>query len=96
MTGKDKLEAEDKKKHIYYSRNGKCEVCNEVIPFSQAQLAHRIPKSKMYIEKYGKEVIHHYANLALTCSLKCNSKVNIGSNPGKILDVLSEIIEERR
>ena len=39
------------------------------------QLAHRIPKAKSYLKKYGKEVIHHKLNLATVCSLKCNDAV---------------------
>ena len=94
MTNREKFEAEEKKKRIYYKNLGRCEVCQLSIPIGLAQLAHRIPKSKMNLKKYGKEVIHSYQNLALVCSLKCNSKVNIGNNPGKILDVLSEIAKE--
>ena len=96
MNDRQKLQAQDKKEMIYFDRDGKCEVCNKTIPFNQAQLAHRICKSKMNLAKYGSEVIHHPLNMALTCSLKCNAKVNIGNNPGKILDVLTEIIEADR
>lgn len=99
MTGHEKQEAEDKKQWIYFSRGGECEVCGKTIPYNEAQLAHRIAKSKPNLAKYGKEIINHPINLALTCSDKfgrCNDSVNIGNNPGAILDILSEIIEGNR
>ena len=39
------------------------------------QLAHKIPATKGYLKRYGKEVIHHPLNLATVCSLKCNDAV---------------------
>ena len=91
MNDRQKMQAQDKKEMIYFDRDGRCEVCNKQIPFNQAQLAHRICKSKANIKKYGADVIHHPLNMALVCSLKCNSKVNISGNFGKILDVLAQI-----
>lgn len=91
MNPREKLEAEEKKIRIYNIRAGICEVCPKIISYSQAQLAHRIPKSKVNLKKYGKGIIHHPKNLALTCSLECNSKVNINNNPGAIEELLKEI-----
>jgi len=96
MNDKQKMQAQDLKEMIYFDRDGKCEVCGKTIPFNEAQLAHRICKSKMNLAKYGRDIIHHPYNMALVCSLSCNAKVNIGGNPGKILDVLSQIIEANR
>ena len=96
MNYRQKMQAQDKKEMIYFDRDGRCEVCHKLIKFNEAQLAHRIPKSKMNLAKYGVDIIHHPYNMALVCSLSCNAKVNIGSNPGKILDVLSDIIEDAR
>ena len=97
MTAREKMEAEDKKIRIYNSRCGICEVCKKVIPYNQAQLAHRIAKSKPNLKKYGEDVLSHPKNLALTCSDKfgrCNDSCNIGNNPGKVQELLSEIAEE--
>ena len=91
MTARQKFEANEKKIQIYNSRAGICEVCKLNIPFNQAQLAHRIPKSKMYLKKYGAKVIHHKKNLALVCGLECNSTVNIGGNPEKVKQLVNEI-----
>ncbi len=96
MTAKEKLEAQEKKIQIYNSRNCTCEVCNKNISFSEAQLAHRISKSKPNIKKYGKKVIHHNLNLALTCSDKfgrCNDSVNINNNPIAIGELIKDIKE---
>ena len=91
MTAKQILEANEKKIQIYNSRNATCEVCGKVITQSEAQLAHRIPKSKMYLKRYGKEIIHHSKNLALVCGLECNSRVNINGSPLAIEQLVIEI-----
>ena len=76
MTNKEKIEAEEHKYHLYCLANKKCQVCGkDIFDYSQAQLAHRIPKSKLNLAKYGKEVIHHPLNMAIVCSLTCNSSV---------------------
>lgn len=92
-TAREKLEAEEKKIRIYNIRAGVCEVCQKIIPYSQAQLAHRIGQTKVNLKKYGKETIHSFHNLALVCSLECNSKVDISMNPMKIEELLKEIRE---
>ena len=75
MTGRQKADALEQKAQIYHERRGRCEVCDKLIPFGEAQLAHRIPMTKKYIKEYGKPFIHSKDNLALVCSLKCNSAV---------------------
>ena len=75
MTGRQKADAIEHKAQIYHERHGKCEVCGKLIPFDEAQLAHRIPKTKRYLKDYGKLFIHSDDNLALVCSLRCNSAV---------------------
>lgn len=97
MTAREKLEAEEKKKRIYYMKGGTCEVCGKVIPYAEAQLAHRIAKTRPNIKKYGKNVINHPLNLALTCSDRfgrCNDACNIGNNPVKVAKLLGEILND--
>jgi len=94
MTEREKLEAWEKKKRIYYRENGRCEVCGKLIPLEQSQLGHRIGQTKQNLKKYGKKIIHHEKNMALTCSLRCNAKVDISHNPVKVAKLLSEILEE--
>ena len=91
MTAKQKLESQEKKIQIYNARIATCEVCGKNIPFNDCQLAHRIPKTKMYLKKYGVEIIHHEMNLALVCGLRCNSAVNIGMNPIAVGELVNKI-----
>lgn len=60
-------------------QSGMCAVCNKALSLNQPQLAHILPKTKSNVKKYGLEIIDHERNLALVCSLKCNSAVLIGS-----------------
>ena len=90
MTNKDKFYASELKERIYFERNGACEVCGKIIPFGEAQLAHRVAKTKANIRKYGEDFIHSSVNLALTCPGACNDTVNIGFNPVEIQKVLDE------
>ncbi len=91
MTEREKFEANEKKERIYYARGGVCEFCRKPVTLAECQMAHRIPKSKMFLKMFGKKVIHSAGNLALTCSLKCNAAVNIGNNPGAIEELVGEI-----
>ena len=96
MTGAERLEAEDKKKYIYYSRGGVCKVCGKPVPLQGCQLGHKIGQTKANLKKYGKEIIHHEKNLELVCSLKCNSAVDISFRPNEVLKVLVEIQGDRK
>ena len=87
---REKFYANEKKEQIYYSRGAECEVCKAFIPFNQAQLAHRISKSKANIKKYGKDFIHSDINIALVCSAKCNDAVNVGFKPMEVQRLLDE------
>lgn len=73
MTEYDKLVANEAKEKRYRQALGQCEICHKQITRSEAQLAHRIPKHKKYILKWGQSVINHELNLMLTCP-GCNSK----------------------
>jgi len=97
MTDRQRLEAGEKKKTKYFQSNGKCFTCGKPVRLDNCQFAHKIAKSKANYSKYGKEIIDHILNGEITCSDKfgrCNDAVNIGNNPGKVLDVLSEIAKE--
>lgn len=91
MTERQKIEVMEKKIHLYMDRGGICEVCGKPVELSQAQLGHRFPKTKYNIRKYGKDITHHSYNLALVCSLKCNSAVNISNKPEEIKVLVERI-----
>ena len=71
----EKIRAEEMKFNRYCECGHRCEVCDKFMTYANAQISHRIPQHKKYIKKYGKSVIHHPLNWALTCSLKCNGAV---------------------
>lgn len=76
-------------------RGSRCEVCGTPVTLGSCQLAHRIPKTKRNLKTYGKKVIHHDLNLAIVCSLRCNSMVlcNIATNPVEAGRIISQIKE---
>lgn len=94
MNAREKIEAEEKKLEIYNIRGAVCEVCGKRVLYTEAQIAHRIPKTKGYLKKYGKKIMHHKRNLALVCSLECNSAVNVGNNFIKVRELIDRIKEE--
>jgi hypothetical protein len=75
-----------------------CAVCKKPLTLDNAQYAHRIPKHKKYIKKYGKEVINSRFNLALVCSLKCNCAVLLdpATHPVEAAELIKQIKEERK
>lgn len=58
------------------------------------QIAHIIAKTKVNIKKYGKEIIHHKANLRSVCSLECNAEIMIGDCKPMLIQEQIEKIKE--
>ena len=75
MTERERFIYQENRMRLMVERGCTCEVCGNHLDYGNLQLAHRLPKSKGYLKKYGKEVIHHPLNLATVCSLKCNDAV---------------------
>lgn len=73
---------------------GRCEVCGKpfYLPESVFQLAHIVKQSKYNLKRYGKEIIHHPANMKAVCSLVCNSKADMGFADEKIRKHIDKII----
>ena len=83
----DSEEAVYKRVLIIREQHGVCGVCGKLFTdFNPPEIAHRIPKHKKWLKKYGKEIIHHRLNLVATCK-NCNSSVlvNPATLPGKAL-----------
>ncbi len=91
MTGKELLKYEETRIDVYNRARGKCEVCNSPIEYLTYQMAHKIPQSKMYLKKYGKEVIHHRLNFVATCGLICNGRASISGWPLEIDELVQKI-----
>ena len=81
MTSRESLEVTEMKIRLHAERGGYCQTCMKPVSVEQTQLAHRVPKTKGNLKKYGKQIIHHELNLAITCSLECNAAVLIHGLP---------------
>ena len=83
------------KLRLLNQRGSRCEVCGKQLTLDTCQLAHRIPKTKYNLKTYGAKVIHHDLNLAVVCSLQCNSAVlcNIATNPVEAGWIIKKIRE---
>ncbi len=92
---KEKEEMIEKKLYLLNKTGWRCEVCGKRLTLDNAQLAHRIPQTKAYIKKYGKQIIHHELNLACVCSLRCNSAVLLDpkTHPVEALELIEKIRE---
>lgn len=76
MTEKEMFECFETKMRVFQRDNYECQVCGKSIyHYGAPQLAHIKSKSKVNINKYGKEYIHSDNNLKSCCSLTCNAKV---------------------
>lgn len=75
MTERERLAVTEIKIRKCQEQHYKCGVCGKPITPPSCQLAHKIPKTKFLLNKYGKQLIHHDLNLVACCSLNCNSLV---------------------
>lgn len=72
--------------------NGVCEVCGAMLG-SYRQMAHRIGNTKSNRAKFGDFIIDHRFNVGMTCSLKCNAKLDISFNSGACIKLCLKIYE---
>lgn len=95
LSAREKLEIEERKAERILKAMNHCSECDNYFPSSKLQFAHRIPKYKSYVEKYGYEVIHHEKNTPITCP-DCNIKVSLNpsSNPVEAQELVDEIMKE--
>ena len=96
MKERDKIDAIEKKQQIIAERGFRCEVCGKPVSYQTAQLAHIVPSTKSYLQRYGGDIIHHPLNLAVVCSLKCNSAVLLDpkTHPIESAELIAKIKEE--
>lgn len=92
MTERAKLEAQEGRLALFAACGWLCQVCGRPLREGVPQLAHRIPKRKDRIAKYGPEVIHHRLNLVPVCGLKCNGKVDLSNRPLEEAELVKEIL----
>ena len=79
---------------IYEAQGGRCATCQQSILFSEGQLAHKIPEVVWAIEKYGKSVVDHPMNKAMTHGGFCNDQQNIQNHPLECDELAAEIRKE--
>jgi len=96
MTERERFEYQENRIRLMVERGCKCEVCGKHLDITNLQLAHRIPQTKGYLKRYGKEVLHHPMNLATVCSLKCNDAVLLDpkTHPIEARELIEKIKEE--
>lgn len=83
---------EEQRRYALAISGGKCEICGKPLG-PHAQGAHRIANTKANRTKWGSFIIDHPLNIAMTCSLGCNSSCNIGQDPRKCLDLVKHITD---
>lgn len=95
MTEREKLACAEMKIRKAEEQKGLCYVCGRLLgEGTHPQLAHRIKQS--YADIVGKKVIHHALNMALVCSLECNSSVSLGAYDTKIDELVKKIRKSLR
>lgn len=85
--------AKEQRQYALAISGGFCEVCGCPLNEGQPQGAHRIGNTKMNRAKYGDFVIDHRFNMGMTCSLKCNGKLDISGNAGEVIKLCKRIYE---
>jgi len=90
----EKEAAEEQKMLLYNMQHGLCETCGKPVKWAEAQAAHRIPKHKWLLKKYGTEVIHHRFNLAITHCGNCNDAVMIMPESLQAKRLIERILED--
>lgn len=94
MTSRESLDYMAKRFYVFNRAGGRCETCGDPISVGVFHMAHRIPQTKYFIRKYGKEIVHHELNFAATCPTDgCNSAQDIRNHPVEV-DELAQHIQE--
>lgn len=77
---REKLAMYEERLELYNKAGGICEHCGKRVSMDAFQVAHRIPNSPTWRKKYGKEIIDHKLNKAVTHP-ECNSAVLLVNDP---------------
>ena len=85
--------AKEQRQYALAINSGLCEVCGRPLNEGQPQGAHRIGNTKANRAKYGNFIIDHRFNIGMTCSLKCNGKLDISGNTCEVIKLCKRIYE---
>ncbi len=83
----------EQRQFAFIGSGGVCEVCGKPIIDKRPQAAHRIGYTKANLAKYGSMVVDHVLNVGMTCSLECNSGLDISMNPVECLKLCRRIYD---
>lgn len=95
MTEKEAFYAGQQQMECFERDGFVCQNCGQSIYSNHTpQTAHRICKSKINLETYGPEIIHHKFNLVSVCCLFCNGKFNIDNQTASKMALINKIKED--
>jgi 5-methylcytosine-specific restriction endonuclease McrA len=75
----------------FHEQGGLCGSCGKPINVTDSELAHRIPKRRWTLAKWGPMILHHRKNLVLTHPGACNDAASIGNHPVEMDRLAREI-----
>jgi len=76
---------------IYNRDGGRCRTCGEPVDVNAFEVAHRIADTICNARRFGRAVIDHPLNKATAHAGRCNSRMNIGTNPVECAKLVKEI-----
>ena len=87
------LDAYEERIAIYNRDGGRCRTCGEPVAFDAFELAHRIANTVANRKRWGSTIIDHPLNRVVAHHGRCNSRQNIGGNPGACAELIKQIQE---
>ncbi len=78
---------------LYRDQLGYCATCGMPVAYHDCELAHKIPEAKWAIKKWGRGVIDHWMNKAITHRGECNDAQNIQNRPVECARLVEKIVE---
>jgi 5-methylcytosine-specific restriction endonuclease McrA len=92
VTEAEKFYINENRMELFDRDNWTCQICGEpILLYGTPQAAHKIKQAKHFIQKYGRDIIHHPENIKSVCSLECNAKVDLGNNWAEIAELAERI-----
>lgn len=89
----------DQRLELYAAQHELCETCGLPIALAEAELAHKIPEALWAFARWGRRVIDHPLNKAMTHRGYCNDQQNIQNRPldcEVLVSRIREAIEHER
>ena len=84
----------EQREKIYCDQHGLCKTCGMPLALCEAELAHKIPDALWANAKWGRQVIDHEMNKAMTHRGYCNDQQNIQNKPLECNALVRSILRE--